>query len=302
MDPPSEFKPVLKVEVSSGKKLLDETEKLKIFEEVGSEMRKVHPLSKEMFKDLIIKHRGNISRIAAEAKVSWSTARKWLKHYNLVVFAGKQQEVFEQETTDRIVGEQVVDRDSLTLAMVNDLAAAGVRHKYLAERFGYKDVDGYRHMVDNMRKKAAKRPESNIEPVIKTECRAEAASPEPEAIEEATPEPEAIEEATPEPEAIEEATPEVGTPEENRCRVCGCTNMQACPGGCYWVEDDLCSRCAKPVKVVDPEETMEFATVAEAMEYIKINYPLKEVLSGRVKMYREIKYTMDTSVTADEGG
>lgn len=30
---------------------------------------------------------------------------------------------------------------------------------------------------------------------------------------------------------------------QRRCRVCGCTDENACPGGCYWVEDDLCSRC-----------------------------------------------------------
>jgi hypothetical protein len=29
-----------------------------------------------------------------------------------------------------------------------------------------------------------------------------------------------------------------------RCRVCGCTNYHACPGGCFWVEKDLCSKCA----------------------------------------------------------
>ena len=34
-----------------------------------------------------------------------------------------------------------------------------------------------------------------------------------------------------------------------RCRVCGCTEEEACEGGCTWVEDplddgDLCSRCA----------------------------------------------------------
>jgi hypothetical protein len=32
-----------------------------------------------------------------------------------------------------------------------------------------------------------------------------------------------------------------------RCRVCGCTEDRACPGGCSWVEDprmgDLCSAC-----------------------------------------------------------
>ena len=27
------------------------------------------------------------------------------------------------------------------------------------------------------------------------------------------------------------------------CRVCGCTDNCACPGGCYWVEKDLCSNC-----------------------------------------------------------
>ncbi|WP_371380884.1 hypothetical protein [Sporomusa aerivorans] len=29
-----------------------------------------------------------------------------------------------------------------------------------------------------------------------------------------------------------------------RCRVCGCTDNHACPGGCYWVEEGLCSACA----------------------------------------------------------
>lgn len=33
------------------------------------------------------------------------------------------------------------------------------------------------------------------------------------------------------------------------CRVCGCTDEQACPGGCYWVESDLCSRCADDARL-----------------------------------------------------
>lgn len=28
------------------------------------------------------------------------------------------------------------------------------------------------------------------------------------------------------------------------CRSCGCTDERACPGGCTWVEADLCSACA----------------------------------------------------------
>lgn len=27
------------------------------------------------------------------------------------------------------------------------------------------------------------------------------------------------------------------------CRDCGCTDERACPGGCWWVADDLCSTC-----------------------------------------------------------
>lgn len=29
-----------------------------------------------------------------------------------------------------------------------------------------------------------------------------------------------------------------------RCRGCGCSDHDACPGGCSWIEPDLCSRCA----------------------------------------------------------
>lgn len=34
------------------------------------------------------------------------------------------------------------------------------------------------------------------------------------------------------------------TAERRVCRECGCSDFAACPGGCYWVELDLCSRCA----------------------------------------------------------
>lgn len=36
---------------------------------------------------------------------------------------------------------------------------------------------------------------------------------------------------------------------EKICRVCGCTQDNACPGGCYWVEDDLCSSCFQNPKI-----------------------------------------------------
>jgi hypothetical protein len=28
-----------------------------------------------------------------------------------------------------------------------------------------------------------------------------------------------------------------------RCRVCGCTERDACPDGCSWADYDLCSTC-----------------------------------------------------------
>lgn len=35
------------------------------------------------------------------------------------------------------------------------------------------------------------------------------------------------------------------------CRTCGCTQDDACAGGCWWAEPDLCSSCVDPVAAVD---------------------------------------------------
>lgn len=37
-------------------------------------------------------------------------------------------------------------------------------------------------------------------------------------------------------------------PHSQYCRVCGCTQDDPCEGGCYWVEEDLCSACDTPNK------------------------------------------------------
>lgn len=31
------------------------------------------------------------------------------------------------------------------------------------------------------------------------------------------------------------------------CRICGCTDARACPGGCSWAGERLCSACVPPV-------------------------------------------------------
>lgn len=55
----------------------------------------------------------------------------------------------------------------------------------------------------------------------------------------------------------------------NRCRICGCTDNDAChaPCGepCHWVEPDLCSSCAD-----DTEELLvQPFTEGEAAQYIR---------------------------------
>ncbi len=44
-------------------------------------------------------------------------------------------------------------------------------------------------------------------------------------------------------EAIERLAARLAGADLPRCRVCGCTDDQACAGGCWWVADDLCSAC-----------------------------------------------------------
>ena len=39
--------------------------------------------------------------------------------------------------------------------------------------------------------------------------------------------------------------------DEQMCRVCGCTWNNACEGGCYWVEDGLCSKCTEKMRKED---------------------------------------------------
>ncbi|MEN6537813.1 MAG: hypothetical protein ABFD89_29445 [Bryobacteraceae bacterium] len=45
---------------------------------------------------------------------------------------------------------------------------------------------------------------------------------------------------------IEEARQaRIAAGEEMVCRVCGCSDTRACPGGCYWAAPGLCSKCAE---------------------------------------------------------
>jgi hypothetical protein len=40
------------------------------------------------------------------------------------------------------------------------------------------------------------------------------------------------------------ARPKRKRSQEPRCRICGCTYLRPCAGGCDWLEADLCTMCA----------------------------------------------------------
>lgn len=78
----------------------------------------------------------------------------------------------------------------------------------------------------------------------------------------------------------------VESDEERKCRICGCTQNNACEGGCYWTEIDLCSNCRdqinlnnilQPEKKIFREENYDFPRIKrERRDYTKY-----------IKMYRD---------------
>lgn len=64
------------------------------------------------------------------------------------------------------------------------------------------------------------------------------------------------------------------------CRMCSCTDEKGCPEGCWWVEDDLCSRCEPKAKALD--EFTESLKAAAAILSQKICITSVEVKIERV--------------------
>lgn len=64
------------------------------------------------------------------------------------------------------------------------------------------------------------------------------------------------------------------------CRICGCTDLNACPGGCSWVGKDLCSSCApNAMPMRDPRtDPQPFDTVTVAGETREV----EKVIGDRV--------------------
>jgi hypothetical protein len=54
------------------------------------------------------------------------------------------------------------------------------------------------------------------------------------------------------------------------CRKCGCTDANACEGGCSWVESDLCSQCETPAADEEPETELDLASEGTPNEIVRI--------------------------------
>lgn len=64
--------------------------------------------------------------------------------------------------------------------------------------------------------------------------------------------------------------------DECKCRICGCTDDNACPDGCYWIEEDLCSACADLVDQI-----------------VRTSVPVYDVLLERAKQIKKYGFDAD---------
>jgi len=83
-----------------------------------------------------------------------------------------------------------------------------------------------------------------------------------------------------------------------KCRVCGCDDLHACKGGCYWVEENLCSQCYEKqskYSVKIRKLTMdEDEVINEALEEVTLaeDLPSREMAEGFVFGYAEGKINL----------
>jgi hypothetical protein len=44
------------------------------------------------------------------------------------------------------------------------------------------------------------------------------------------------------------------SPSPDKCRICGCTDEEACVEGCFWISKNLCSQCGLDTAKLPPRE------------------------------------------------
>ncbi|MGB3749410.1 MAG: hypothetical protein WA961_14520 [Rhodanobacter sp.] len=87
---------------------------------------------------------------------------------------------------------------------------------------------------------------------------------------------------------------------ERTCRACGCTDLHACPGGCYWVSLDLCSACAKTQTASGSRLPLSAAeTVARDHDFLQV---IVLAWDGQQTCVATYGTTAEQSAQAAEGG
>ena len=72
------------------------------------------------------------------------------------------------------------------------------------------------------------------------------------------------------------------------CKVCGCSDTHACPGGCYWVTDDLCSNCVysiftcEAIVTQNPSHIPSLVPIDGTEDYLADEVTSKEICEGYI--------------------
>jgi len=64
------------------------------------------------------------------------------------------------------------------------------------------------------------------------------------------------------------------------CQVCGCTDERACPGGCYWIAEELCSNCGVIITRTYIMELIELLNKSGINSKHQVIQELQDLLNG----------------------
>lgn len=91
-----------------------------------------------------------------------------------------------------------------------------------------------------------------------------------------------------------------------KCRGCGCTDMQACEGGCWWVEPDLCSTCsarAKDLPILFKAEMVRailYGTKTQTRRVVSRSNSYRDGSAAPAELWAALNFA-DASIFVDDG-